>query len=396
MEYQSASELAGVVCLGVAALISALAVLFYFMKPSFRLKNYENTHINGYFNALLLANALQAIGTAMNLKWAADGGVTAGGLCTAQGGIKQAGNIATALWSFMISLHLFNLLFLRLKSTRLGFWCSMVLGWGIVFIIVLVGPTVIQRPDKGPYFGISGAWCWITSKYPREQIFLEYFLEYVSAGFCLVLYTIVILRMRGNLVHQHGKWSLRILPKDESWQLSLRRDLIDYSMLQAAEKMVWYPVIGLHDDAFPHNNSAPLPICRRKRAFRNHYRRLPSSSTPPALSTSVLFITIRKLFPDAHELPSFATNRTTMRKSLFVRGGVTPFTVDHSDAAEQFRVERLARAESSANSSRRSSLNSASGSSDAKAKEAQVSWDFPMRRHIPYPQCQCTGFRSGS
>jgi hypothetical protein len=85
----------------------------------------------------------------------------------------------------------------------------------------------------------------------------------------------------------------------------------------------------------------------------------------------MLFITIRKLFPDAHELPSFATNRTTMRKSLFVRGGVTPFTVDHSDAAEQFRVERLARAESSANSSRRSSLDSASGSSDAKAKEAQ-------------------------
>jgi hypothetical protein len=88
--------------------------LFSVQKPSFRLKNYENTHINGYFNALLLANALQAIGTVMNLKWAADGGVTAGGLCTAQGpytadsrdpgsellpgGIKQAGNIATALW----------------------------------------------------------------------------------------------------------------------------------------------------------------------------------------------------------------------------------------------------------------------------------------------------------
>lgn len=99
--------------------------------------------------------------------------------------------------------------------------------------------------------------CWITSQYPQEQIFLEYFLvrtspclressyilnltsqEYLSAGFCLILYTSVFLRMRGNLVHAKGKWSLRFLPRGESWQLSMSRDLIDSAMLQVRSSII--------------------------------------------------------------------------------------------------------------------------------------------------------------
>jgi hypothetical protein len=91
------------------------------------------------------------------------------------GGIKQCGNIATALWSvpapnaqefvadhfcraFVLALHLFNLLFLRTQSTVLEFWCTIVCGWSIVAFIILIGPTVIQTPEKGPYYGVSGAW----------------------------------------------------------------------------------------------------------------------------------------------------------------------------------------------------------------------------------------------
>ncbi|KAJ7842399.1 hypothetical protein B0H13DRAFT_2365236 [Mycena leptocephala] len=112
------SELPGVICLALTALLSLLSVSFYFMKPSLRLHNYGNTHINGYFKSLLLANAIQSFGTVMNFKWAADREVTSGVFCSAQGGIKQAGNVATALWSLVLALHLFNLLFLRLKSTK--------------------------------------------------------------------------------------------------------------------------------------------------------------------------------------------------------------------------------------------------------------------------------------
>lgn len=98
------------------------------------------------------------------------------------GGIKQAGNVGTALWSFMIALHLFNLLFLRWKSTRIGLIITLIGGWACVVVVVSVGPGFIQSAARGPYFGVSGVWCWITDEYPREQFFLEYF--FVSHDIC--------------------------------------------------------------------------------------------------------------------------------------------------------------------------------------------------------------------
>ncbi|KAJ7742174.1 hypothetical protein DFH07DRAFT_750608, partial [Mycena maculata] len=314
---------------------------------SLRLQNYGNTHINGYFRSLLLANGVQSFATTLNFKWVADGGVESGPFCSAQGGIKNGGNIATALWAFILALHLFNLLFLRLKSTRTGFWCTIIGGWGVVIFIVLIGPIVIQRPEKGPYFGISGAWCWITSHYPREQVFLEYFLEYVSAVFCIFLYTFIILRMRGNLVRQDGKWSLRFLPPGESWQLALRRDLIDTVMLQIIYTLLILPITIARLSQFA---GADVPFWVTVLGD--------VSFNLTGFANVVLLVAMRKLFPDARELPEFSTARNNMRKSLFTAGGITPFTLERSETAEQFRIHRLARAES-ARSSRRSSIESA-------------------------------------
>ena len=58
----------------------------------------RKTRIMPFFVSLLVANVLQAIGTIMNSKWVNDRNVVAGHLCTAQGGIKQAGNVGMALW----------------------------------------------------------------------------------------------------------------------------------------------------------------------------------------------------------------------------------------------------------------------------------------------------------
>lgn len=63
-----------------------------------RTLNLRNTRILPFFVSLLAANVLQAIGTLINGKWAVDGIVVDGPLCHAQGGIKQAGNVAMALW----------------------------------------------------------------------------------------------------------------------------------------------------------------------------------------------------------------------------------------------------------------------------------------------------------
>lgn len=60
--------------------------------------------------------------------------------------------------SFMIALHTFNLLFLRMKMTALGQWVTVAIGWTAVLFVIIIGPLAIQTPEKGPYFGISGYW----------------------------------------------------------------------------------------------------------------------------------------------------------------------------------------------------------------------------------------------
>lgn len=112
----------------------------------------------------------------MNARWVHDSVVFNGGFCAFQGAVKNAANVGTALWSFMIAVHVFNLLFLRWKTTRVGMIATLIGGWSAVGMIVTVGPLVIQTAERGPYFGVSGYWCWITDNYPREQTYMEYFL----------------------------------------------------------------------------------------------------------------------------------------------------------------------------------------------------------------------------
>lgn len=75
----------------------------------------------------------------------------------------------------MIAVHVFNLLFLRWQSNRVSMYATLIGGWCTVCMIVTLGPTVIETQEKGPYFGVSGYWCWITDNYPAEQTFMEYF-----------------------------------------------------------------------------------------------------------------------------------------------------------------------------------------------------------------------------
>ena len=177
----------------------------------------------------------------------------------------------------MIALHLFNLLFLRLPTTKLGLAATLCFGWAFVATIVSVGPVMIQTPEKGPYFGISGNW-YVHPRYPTDavvyvygmhlgagsqmgtqklKLFLntslcvnpcllvavyifKYVQEFFSAGVGFILYAAILMRVRGNLYQADDKWRLRFVPAGEGWKLSLGRDLLDSAMLKAAQHMVWY------------------------------------------------------------------------------------------------------------------------------------------------------------
>ena len=91
--------------------------------------------------------------------------------CTLQGFLINSGDIASAIWSFVIALHTFTLL---VGGPKIGGWVSektasgklrwvVCVGiWAFVFLIGAIGPVVLENlhPENGPYCIFS----WLLSR----------------------------------------------------------------------------------------------------------------------------------------------------------------------------------------------------------------------------------------
>ncbi|KJA26878.1 hypothetical protein HYPSUDRAFT_63648 [Hypholoma sublateritium FD-334 SS-4] len=218
------SETAGVTLVALTALSSILAIFYLFAVQRPKAKTFKTTHIFGYFMCLLAGNVIQTAGTVIDFEWIARRGAVDGFACSLQGGLKQAGDLSASFWSLIISVHIFLLLFFQIRSNQAAFITVIVVTWSLVLLIVLVGRFAIQKEDLGSYFGISGQWCWISGNYQQERIFLECFFELLTIAISFVLYTLILLRVRGSTV------------------ISIGVTGINRSMLEIARKMIWYPV----------------------------------------------------------------------------------------------------------------------------------------------------------
>ncbi|KAJ8488852.1 hypothetical protein ONZ51_g3327 [Trametes cubensis] len=326
------AQLAGVAFLVIAGAISCAAVVpvLVLVATKWRYNNLRNTRIVPFCVSLLLANLLQAIGTLINGKWVTDRTVHDGPLCRAQGGIKQAGNVAMALWSFALALHVFMLLFSRIALSKALSCALLGAGWALVAFVVLLGPVAIQTPEQGPYFGPTGYWCWITEQYPHEQFFLEYFFEFLSAGLSFFLYTAVLLRVRGNLVRTSGRWHLRFVPHGERWVLAIRRDAVDGCMMHVAARIVWYPLayavllLPVTIARFVTFSGRDVPF--RATIFADFVFNL------QGVVNVIVLLTTNRLVPDTQALPIYAPRQRVSMSSPEAMG-ITPFVLPPPKAA---------------------------------------------------------------
>ncbi|KAJ6486849.1 hypothetical protein C8R45DRAFT_996229 [Mycena sanguinolenta] len=319
-----------VILLVVSSLISLAALLALFGVMTFMSsKKYTHTHFQAYFVCLLLANTMQAWDTTMSLKWVELHGIVDGSFCAAQGGIHQGGNVGTALWSFIISWHLFNLLFLRYKTSKWVSWATIAFGWSFVFTIVFLGPVAIQTVNRGHYFGISGLSCRITSAYHKQQIFLEYFFQMFAVVANFFMHIATLLRVRGNLLRIEGRWRMRFVPLGDSWQLSLGRDFTDSAMLRLVQHMIWYPVAYAA-------TTIPMGIARTVELCGMTLPLWVSALTGIIFNLGgflnvVLFLGIRRFFPDEGALPEFTERKNSPEvEKIVAQYGVVPFTLQRA------------------------------------------------------------------
>jgi len=334
------------VCCGIVSLVAILG-LFGLMTFAFN-KQYRHTHFQAYFICLLLANTMQAWGTIMSLKWVILGEVQDGGHCYAQGGIKQGGNLGAAVWSFTISFHLFNLLFLRYQTGKVAKWGIIAFGWSFVFALVFIGPVVVQKEAKGHYFGISNLGCRITPAYRLEEIMLEYFFQFLAVILNFGLHLVTYLRVRGNILRVDGKWLWR---SGASWKLGLGRDYTDSAMLHLAQYMVWYP-IAYAVTILPAAIARLPALCGMPDIPLWLQAVTGAISELSGLVNVVLFLGVRRLFPEPEETPEFTVDRSVAEKAfggvqskdeIVKSWGVTPFVltrpVSEASGSEDSRSE---------------------------------------------------------
>ncbi|KZV81817.1 hypothetical protein EXIGLDRAFT_779314 [Exidia glandulosa HHB12029] len=215
--------------------------------PSSRTR-YFRSHLHYYFISLLFADTIQGLGGFMDLKWVSQGNVTGGAFCTAQGALKQVGDVGVALSILAITVHTFLVLFFHWtppESPRMAI-VVLTLDWLFITLLVSIGYALHGRHE---YYGITGLWCWITALYPVERIALEYFWLWAAALLNVLLYIPLFLALRGNIVVVHsdpyGGWpkvSFRTTTKGLAW--ARPRD-IKVHMLRRLTLRLSYPLIYL-------------------------------------------------------------------------------------------------------------------------------------------------------
>ncbi|TDL22657.1 hypothetical protein BD410DRAFT_788484 [Rickenella mellea] len=201
---------------------------------------FVRSHVAAYFLSLMVTDLFQAVGSIMNSRWVRENSVVPDGFCTAQGAIKMAADVGTALWTLVIAIHTFNVLFLRIHPGKYTLACALIFGWSFIAIMVMLGPLSINNAANGPFFGISGYWCWISGGYPLERIVMDYMMIFIAAIGSFILYTLVYLRLRGNIELIGGRVRFISVSKSSNWQTETNESQARITAI--TKQMLLYPV----------------------------------------------------------------------------------------------------------------------------------------------------------
>ncbi|KAG8744505.1 hypothetical protein FRC10_010070 [Ceratobasidium sp. 414] len=200
---------------------------------------------------MMTADLAQAIGGIMSVRWVAAHHISIGHFCTAQAAIKQFADVGTAVWSAVIAIHTFRLLFFNSHTSHVFCFVTLAIAWSGIITIVAVGPTVIESSAKGDYFGISGELMAVRKgtgvglpavTQLRDSCLNTSSYMFVSAFISLVVYTMIFFRLRGNLIAEGYKIRILSVTSSRAWNLEAGRAVMESNTMTIAWQLMWYPV----------------------------------------------------------------------------------------------------------------------------------------------------------
>ncbi|KAG8927536.1 hypothetical protein FRC01_007286 [Tulasnella sp. 417] len=126
------------------------------VRPPSERWRFIRTATDYYFFHLLFMDLIQGLGSVLHIRWINLQTVEAGSTyCSAQGFIKQFGNVGVALTTFVIAVHTFAVLFLRWRIPETKLLPLGVIGLIWLFLILA---TSIPWATKDDYYYQTGYW----------------------------------------------------------------------------------------------------------------------------------------------------------------------------------------------------------------------------------------------
>lgn len=135
------------------------------------------------FLNLLVADSTQALGFGLTWVWASHGGINKDAhLCLFQALAIQAGDVASAVFSFFIAIYTAVLLTVSKKPSSAVLYIGASSSWIFVALLTFLGPIAIVTKDGGPFYAEAGNWCWISSSYAGYRLWFHYLLVSLNTG----------------------------------------------------------------------------------------------------------------------------------------------------------------------------------------------------------------------
>ncbi|KAI9765796.1 MAG: hypothetical protein M1835_007314 [Candelina submexicana] len=171
---------------------------------------------------LVLADIQQSVAFAVNTHWLYKNAIDAPSIaCFIQGWFMSTGDLASGVFILAIAVHTFWTVVYNYRMRGLHFGLFILACWLIIIAMAVIG-VALHQDDL---YTRAGAWCWISSNYDKERLYLHYLWIFMIEFSTIIIYAVLFVILRRRVKPIPGA------------------HLANKSMSSRAEKAAYYMVI---------------------------------------------------------------------------------------------------------------------------------------------------------
>lgn len=145
---------------------------------------------------LLLADLQQSIAFSISFHWLRIDAILAPtASCFIQGWFLNLGDVASGFFVLAIAVHTWLGVIKGYKLPYIWFVIGILGIWFVSIVLTAIGPAMYQ--DR--FFARAGGWCWISTEYQSERLWLHYFWIFIVEFGTIAIYGHVFVHLRGRI-----------------------------------------------------------------------------------------------------------------------------------------------------------------------------------------------------